>query len=142
MARALVHLWGHDGKQFIGRSVQLKHDPSVRWGGEEVGGIRIAGLSHIKRTRIVPTTISKGKKAPLKIELIEEAAGVAPSGQTLEAGTEAASKGVAAYTEWKNALPPEIKATIAGHHAGFVRLAKKADESKEPEQEGFDEIPM
>jgi len=45
--RILMHAWGPDTSKYTGRSVQLYLDPKVRWGGMEVGGIRIRAMSHI-----------------------------------------------------------------------------------------------
>jgi hypothetical protein len=49
MSRVLVHAWGPDANAYIGRSVTLYNDPKVKWGGMEVGGIRVSHLSHIER---------------------------------------------------------------------------------------------
>jgi hypothetical protein len=45
--RILMAAWGPDTAVYVGRQVQLYLDPKVRWGGLEVGGIRIRALSHI-----------------------------------------------------------------------------------------------
>ena len=37
-----------DPRCWIGRSVTLVRDPSVKWAGDMVGGVRVAALSHIK----------------------------------------------------------------------------------------------
>lgn len=64
MSRLLVAAWGPDAKEYAGRSVTLYRDPKVKWGGLEVGGIRVSHLSHIEREMIVALTLTKGKRAP------------------------------------------------------------------------------
>ena len=64
MSRVLVAAWGPDAKAYAGRSVTLYRDPKVKWGGLEVGGIRVSHLSHIERDMLIQLTATKGKRAP------------------------------------------------------------------------------
>ena len=48
MRKLLIFAWGEDGRAWAGRSMTLYHDPSVRFGGSEVGGIRISHMSDIE----------------------------------------------------------------------------------------------
>lgn len=64
MSRVLVAAWGADAKVYTGRGVTLYRDPKVKWGGMEVGGIRISHLSHIEREMLIQLTATKGKRAP------------------------------------------------------------------------------
>ena len=73
MARVLVFAWGPDANAYKGRSVTLFRDPTVKWGGVDVGGIRISHMSHIKGDLTVSLTATKGKRAPFKVRLIQEA---------------------------------------------------------------------
>lgn len=68
MARVLVSAWGADASKYIGRSMTLYCDPKVKWGGMEVGGIRISHLSNIDRKTVMALTATKGKKAPFIVE--------------------------------------------------------------------------
>ena len=73
MRKLLVHAWGENGRAWAGRWMTLYNDPTIRFGGAEVGGIRISHLSHIERGLRVSLTSTKGKKAlhevhPLQIE--------------------------------------------------------------------------
>lgn len=64
MRRVLLAAWGHDGRQWIGKSMRLFHDPSVRFGGDEVGGVRISHMTDIPGQRIeLRMTASKGRKS-------------------------------------------------------------------------------
>lgn len=64
MSRVLVAAWGPDAKVYAGRSVTLYRDPKVKWGGMEVGGIRISHMTHIERDMMIQLTATKGKRAP------------------------------------------------------------------------------
>lgn len=68
MSRVLVSAWGADAKVYPGRSVTLYRDPKVKWGGLEVGGIRVSHLSHIERDMVIQLTATKGKRAPHKVQ--------------------------------------------------------------------------
>jgi len=73
MSRVLVFAWGPDAKAYAGRYVELYLDPSVKWGGMAVGGVRISRMSHLERDLVIALTATKGKKAmftvkPLVIE--------------------------------------------------------------------------
>ena len=66
MRRLLVHCWGTNGTDWVGRQMVLFCDPTVKWAGSEVGGIRISHLSHIGQRQTVQLTVTRGKKKPWK----------------------------------------------------------------------------
>jgi hypothetical protein len=68
MSRALAHCWGPDSSQFVGRSLTLYRDPSVKWGGLEVGGIRISHMSHINGPQTIALTVTRGSKKPFTVK--------------------------------------------------------------------------
>jgi hypothetical protein len=72
MRRVLIYAWGPDGREWIGRSMTVYNDPRVRFGGDEVGGIRISAMSHIEREIQIRLSASKGKKALHSIAKIEQ----------------------------------------------------------------------
>lgn len=88
MRRVLVFAWGPDASQYIGRSLQLYREPSVRWAGEPVGGIRIGAMSHIlkrieialaesnksRRKHIVEVLLSTGEPATNDLEIARDLA--------------------------------------------------------------------
>ncbi len=67
MRKVLIHAWGADGRAWVGRSMTLYHDPSVRFGGELVGGIRISHMSDIPAVVKVSLAATRGKKALYEI---------------------------------------------------------------------------
>jgi hypothetical protein len=64
MSRVLVSAWGPDAKVYVGRSLTLYRDPAVKWGGLEVGGIRISHMSHIDGKMLMQLTATKGQRKP------------------------------------------------------------------------------
>jgi len=79
--RVLIALWGEDPAAWMGRTLRIQRDAMVAFGGENVGGVRIAGASHIKGEVSVMLNKSKGKKARrtvVEIPPIADAQTVAP----------------------------------------------------------------
>jgi hypothetical protein len=77
MRKVLILAWGHDARNWAGRSMTLYNDPNVKFGGMEVGGLRISHLSDIERDIKVSLTATKGKKAPHVIGLLPPQANAA-----------------------------------------------------------------
>jgi len=76
VSRLLVAAWGPDSKEYAGKSLTLYCDPKVKWGGMEVGGIRVSHMSHIDSDLVLALTMTKGKKAPTRVKPLK--ADVAP----------------------------------------------------------------
>jgi len=73
MRRVLIATWGKDGDKWIGQRMTLYGDPTVKWAGQEVGGIRISHMSGIDKPRTYQLTITRGKRQqytvkPLPVE--------------------------------------------------------------------------
>lgn len=130
MCRVMVTVWGADAKQYVGKSMTLYRDPKVTWGGMEVGGIRISHMSHIDQPVTMALTASNKKRNPYTVHplVMQTAPSIDPS--TKSAGDAAASKGVEAYTAWKDSLAPEIKETIRPYHKQWTDVAIAADAKK------------
>jgi hypothetical protein len=67
MRRVMVAAWGSDGRAYEGRSMTIFRDPSVTWGGAEVGGIRISHLSHIDKPLTLALTMAKKARKPFRV---------------------------------------------------------------------------
>jgi hypothetical protein len=72
MRRVLVTAWGQNGKEWVGRSITVYCDPSVKFGGVALGGIRISHLSNIDKTMNMMLTASRGKKVSHTVNPIVE----------------------------------------------------------------------
>lgn len=66
--RILVNAWGPDAAAYVGRRMTLYRDPTVKFGGMDVGGIRVSHLSHIDRPLSVALTVSRGRRAPYTVQ--------------------------------------------------------------------------
>jgi hypothetical protein len=66
--RILVMAWGVDAATYVGRSMTIYRDPAVKFGGMDVGGIRISHLSDIDKRFTVALTVTKGRRAPYVVE--------------------------------------------------------------------------
>ena len=72
--KVLLFAWGQNGLDWIGRSMTIFCDPTNKFGGEAVGGIRISHLSDIQRDIAISLTATKGKKAQHTIKVLKAAA--------------------------------------------------------------------
>lgn len=70
MRRVMVAVWGADASQYSGRSIRLYRDPSVLWGGMEVGGIRISHMSHMERDTTMALTATKKARKPYTVKVL------------------------------------------------------------------------
>lgn len=68
MRRVMVAIWGSDGSSMTGRSMTLYRDPSVKWGGLEVGGIRISHMSDMDAAVTMALTATKQSRKPYTVK--------------------------------------------------------------------------
>lgn len=71
MRRVLIACWGPEASEYKGRKMTLFGDPTVRFGGQEVGGIRIAALSNIDEPKTINLTVTRGKRTPTVIQPLD-----------------------------------------------------------------------
>ncbi len=71
--RVLAALWGPRAGEWVGRMVRLYRDPAVKYGGVEVGGIRISGMSHIDKPKVLTLSSSKKTKTEYRIDVLRAA---------------------------------------------------------------------
>jgi len=68
MIRILIAGWGKESEGWIGKSVQIFMEPSVRYGGKEVGGIQVRAMSHIPEQGLMCTlSINRSKRVPFSV---------------------------------------------------------------------------
>ncbi len=84
MRRVLVSAWGADAAAYVGRRITLYCDPEVRYGGQAVGGTRIAALSHIDKPKQVPLLITRGKSAMFTVQPLADVPKATGDGITAE----------------------------------------------------------
>lgn len=111
MRKVLVFAWGGDGREWVGRSMTVYNRPDVKFGGEEVGGIRISHLSHIDRDIAIALTATRGRKEQTRIRKLDEAATVGGSRSRLEA---AARGGMNTLKDAWASIPKDHQRAING----------------------------
>lgn len=67
MRRVLVLVWGDEGRDYIGRSMTLYRDETVKWAGAPVGGIQISHMSNLTEPFNLSLTVSRGVKKPYTV---------------------------------------------------------------------------
>jgi hypothetical protein len=68
MRRVLIAAWGTEASAYVGRRITLYGDPTIKFGKDAVGGIRIRALSHITEPLTVALTVTRGKRAPFTVQ--------------------------------------------------------------------------
>ncbi len=139
MRKVLILAWGHDATQWIGKSMELFHEPSVKFGGELVGGIRISRMSDIKGDIKVSLAASKGKKALHEIGVLRQSDDLVAALAAIAAGTDRASMKKAAGLAEKIKDSRELESAKAAY-ALKVQALKEAAEKK-PEAPAADAAP-
>lgn len=103
MSRVLVAAWGADANAYIGRSITLYRDPKVKWGGMEVGGIRISHLTDIDRDMVLMLTATKAKREPHRVKVLEK---IAVADETTRNEARAiAAQGTDVFRQWFKSHP-------------------------------------
>lgn len=72
MRRVMVKGWGLDATAYAGKSMTLYRDEKVKWGGAEVGGIRISHMSDIDGDFVMSLAETRGVRKPVQILLLEK----------------------------------------------------------------------
>ena len=72
MLRVLLAAWGDDATVWAGRKVTLYQDPTVRFGKEVLGGIRISHLSHLDKPLKLSLTVKRGSRAAVTIQPLKQ----------------------------------------------------------------------
>lgn len=107
----MVYVWGDKGQEYVGRSMTLYCDPTVKFGGLEVGGIRISHMSHLEKEIVMALTASKSNKRPFTVKPLVEAIDYAFEALK-QGGRDAAGQGGAALDEWILKIPSVFKKRI------------------------------
>jgi len=128
MRKVLILAWGPDGREWVGRSMSLYCDPQVKFGGAEVGGIRISHLTDIERDIQVSLTATKGKKAVHVIKRMEVDRGPALADvlEKIKAATNRAEMAAAKAFASTLKSDADISAAVAAYNARAVELKAKA----------------
>lgn len=67
MRRVMVKIWGADAAKYPGQAMTLFRDPKVKWGGMEVGGIRISHMTGIDAPQTMALTETRAARKPYTV---------------------------------------------------------------------------
>jgi hypothetical protein len=68
MRRLIVAAWGPDANAYAGRRLTLYRDPTIKFGGALVGGIRISHMSHISKRIEEKFQTTRGKRETFTVQ--------------------------------------------------------------------------
>lgn len=71
MRRVIVNAWGTEASNYTGRRLTLYREPTIKFGGQTVGGIRISHMSHISGPVEVMAQTTRGKRETFVVKPIE-----------------------------------------------------------------------
>jgi len=138
MRRVLVNIWGPDANAYVGRSMTLYRDDAVKFGGVDVGGIRISHMSHMPKAVTMALTATKAQRKPFTVKPLAEPAkpastppATAPAmEQVLRDAQEHAARGVEAYRGFWSVLTKPQRDFVLPHHEGLKATAAAADAAR------------
>jgi hypothetical protein len=143
MRRVLVAAWGADAKEYVGRAITLFRDPSVTYGGIQVGGIRISHLSGLDSPLSIALTVTRQKRAPYKVQPLKLAPPADPVKQAADACVAAGLtfEGITAFCRMVSGgdasqlaqLPREVLQRIIASGISPETVAKCNPAATEPE---------
>lgn len=130
MRRVLVTMWGAEGEAYVGKRLTIYCDKSVRFGGEEVGGIRISHAD-ISEPLEIRLTATRGKRKPFRVEPLpaEKVATQNPPralDELTAAGDAISATGVEAYKQWWSRGITEAERQLLGGVTGERHTKWKA----------------
>jgi hypothetical protein len=74
MLHVIAAAWGGKASKYIGQSVTLYRDPTVKFGNDVTGGTRISHMTGIDKPLKVTLMVSRGKFAPFTVQPLAAAA--------------------------------------------------------------------
>ena len=129
MRKVLIFAWGEDGEAWVGKSMTLYNKRDVKWGGVEVGGIRISHMSHIDGDIKLSLAVTRGKKDPVIIKRLDVRDPTIAARTALE---QASRGGMASLRAAWEALPGPVKSAIGGCPADLKEKAQAVDAANAP----------
>lgn len=138
MRRVMVAVWGADGASYTGRSMTLYRDPSVQFGGMQVGGIRISHMSHIDKAVTMALTATRANRKPYTVKPLAVAQAASPVVQD-EARAQA-RLGTDAFRAWFRDNPGKRDAAKPIMDE-LKRLCTEADDAARDDPFGLPPLP-
>jgi hypothetical protein len=130
MRKVLIFAWGEDGSNWVGRMLTLYNKRDVKWGGVEVGGIRISHMSHVDDDIKLSLAATRGKKEPIIIKRLDASDGVVKARAALDTAARGGMESLKAA--WAG-LPASVRTAIGGAEgcpAALKAVAQAVDAPK------------
>lgn len=120
----------------VGQSLTLFCDPSVTWGNQAVGGIRISHMSGITKAFSMMLTVTRGRKSeyvvqPLSVEIDDTA--------LIEEGDAAAKRGLDVLQAFWKRLSKIEQTRLQSRKEGWKTTAKEHRSDAPPNGQSDDE---
>lgn len=129
MRRVMVHVWGKETSAYVGQSLKLYGDPKIKFGGLELGGVRISHMTGIQKPVTMALTLTKANKKPFTVRpLVFDAADVFDQEKLLNDSDVAANLGMEAYKAFFGALGKAERAFLLPRHEELKKRAMEADQ--------------
>jgi hypothetical protein len=126
MRRILALGWGSDSEQWVGRSMELYGDPTIRFGKETVGGIRISRMSHIPKAIEASLAVTKGKKAMNRVEPLRMSEALQTAMSAIASATDNATMKAAKALATKLTAPADVEIALAAYTKKVAELKAAA----------------
>jgi len=128
MRRVLVNVWGSDGNAYVGKSLTLYRDEKVRFGGMDVGGIRISHMSDIDKPVTMSLTAAKASKKAYTVQPLGEVkTPAAPTPEQQKAVAKKKADSIIATIKKANSHPA-INDILVAEKAALERFANSYSE--------------
>lgn len=141
MRRVMVAIWGADASQYVGRSMTLYRDPSVTFGGMQVGGIRISHMSGIDKPQTMALTVTRASRKPFTVHPLQAPKAPEVNVAAQEAARAAARRGTTAFRSAWAELPPDVKAAAKPIMAELQAIAEEAEAARDADPFGLPPVP-
>lgn len=126
MRRVIASIWGDDYDRWVGKQMTLYNDPSVMFGPETMGGIRISHMSDMNHPVTVSLTVGRKRRKPFTVKPLHLSIG--PSRAPLEAAARAAAeKGGDAFKSFFKEIAADDRAYLRPTIGVYQEIATKAD---------------
>lgn len=120
MIRVLIAAWGPQASEYKGRRLMLYRDPTITFGKDAVGGIRISAMSHIPQRLTLALTVTRGRRAPYTVDPLPDG----PPEITAEQADEIEARIQSAATIAElDAVAAHLKNFTLGPHAERLKQA-------------------
>jgi hypothetical protein len=112
MRRVLVEVWGRDASTYAGKRLTLYRDDRIKFGGQEVGGIRIQAMSGLKKPKPMALHVTRGKYESIVVQPLADNAPTSPTVSEEAVAYMADARAAKTLDEWRKVWQ---RAKDAGH---------------------------